>query len=83
MRIIVSAVSLAAAAMASCCVYAAQQAESLGQDLAATIALHGLPCEKVVASKRNSDSDYVATCQGGIRYHIFVDARGRVVVEKL
>ena len=82
MRVVVSAGGLAAA-LASCCVYGAQQPESLGQDLAATIALHGLPCEKVVASQRNSDSDYVATCQGGNRYHIFIDARGRVVVQKL
>ena len=62
--------------------YAAQQ-DAVGQDLAATIALHGLPCDKVVDSKRNGDSDYTATCQDGNRYHVFVDAQGRVVVQKL
>jgi hypothetical protein len=55
----------------------------IGQDLAATIALHGLPCNKVVRSQRNGDSDYVATCADGNRYHVFVDPHGRVVVQKL
>ncbi len=55
----------------------------LGKDLAATIALQGLPCDKVVDAKRNGDSDYTATCMDGHRYHVFVDASGRVVVKKL
>jgi hypothetical protein len=59
------------------------QAQSPGQDLKAAIALQGLPCDQVVASKRNADSDYTATCKDGNRYHIFVDASGRVVVTKL
>ncbi len=57
--------------------------QSVGQDLAATIALHGLRCDQVVDSKRNGDSDYTATCKDGNRYHIFIDAQGRVVVKKL
>ena len=68
---------------ASLCVHAAEQPDSIGQDLAATIALHGLPCDKVVDSKRNGDSDYTATCQDGSRYHVFVNAQGRVVVQKI
>ncbi len=56
---------------------------SMGKDLGATIALHGQPCGKVVDAKRNGDSDYTATCQDGNRYHVFVDANGRVVVQKL
>lgn len=59
------------------------QAQSPGQDLKAAIALQGLPCDQVVDSKRNADSDYTATCKDGNRYHIFVDASGRVVVRKL
>ncbi len=55
----------------------------LGKDLGATIALQGMPCGKVVEAKRNADSDYTATCQDGNRYHVFVDASGRVVVQKL
>ncbi len=53
------------------------------KDLTATIVLQGLPCDKVVSATRNSDSDYTATCQDGNRYHVFVDATGRVVVKKL
>ncbi|HTL21939.1 MAG TPA: hypothetical protein VL220_14580 [Steroidobacteraceae bacterium] len=56
---------------------------SPGQDLKATIALNGFPCDRVVASKRNADSDYTATCKDGNRYRIFVNAKGRVVVTKL
>jgi hypothetical protein len=55
----------------------------MGKDLAATIALQGMPCDKVVDAKRNGDSDYTATCMDGNRYHVFVDAAGRVVVKKL
>lgn len=65
------------------CAHAAAQQNPVGQDLAATIALHGLPCDRIVDSKRNGDSDYIATCQDGNRYHIFVDAQGRVVVQKI
>jgi hypothetical protein len=61
----------------------AAEAPAPGQDLKAAIALHGLPCDQVVDSKRNADSDYTATCKDGNRYHIFVDAAGRVVVSKL
>jgi hypothetical protein len=55
----------------------------MGKDLAATIALQGQPCDKVVDAKRNADSDYTATCRDGNRYHVYVDAAGRVVVKKL
>ena len=56
---------------------------SPGQDLKATIALNGFPCDRVVASKRNADSDYTATCKDGNRYRVYVDSSGRVVVKKL
>ena len=56
---------------------------AFAKDLMATIALQGLPCDRVVDAKRNGDSDYVATCKDGHRYHIFVNAEGRVVVTKL
>ena len=69
--------------LASVCAFGAQKEGSVGQDLGATIALHGMPCDKVIRSKRNSDSDYIATCHDGNRYHIFIDAQGRVVVQKL
>jgi hypothetical protein len=57
--------------------------DSLGKDLKVTIVLHGYPCDQIVSSKRNADSDYTATCKDGNRYHVFVNAQGRVVVEKL
>ena len=56
---------------------------SFSKDLAATIALQGLPCDKVITAQRNSDSDYTATCRDGNRYHVYVDPNGRVVVQKL
>ena len=62
---------------------ATAQGPSAGQDLKAAIALQGFPCDQVVDSKRNADSDYTATCKDGNRYHIYVDASGRVVVKKL
>lgn len=58
------------------------QDASLGKDLKATIALQGQPCDQIVSSKRNADSDYLVTCKDGNRYHIFVNSQGRVVVEK-
>ena len=57
--------------------------QGLGRDLRASIALQGFPCDQVVDSKRNGDSDYTASCKDGNRYHIFVDSAGRVVVKKL
>ena len=62
---------------------AAADASSPVQDLRAAIALHGFPCDQVSDSKRNGDSDYNASCKDGNRYHIFVDASGRVVVKRL
>ena len=60
----------------------AEQA-SFGNDLKATIALQGMPCDQVIQAKRNADSDYIATCKNGNRYHVFVNPQGRVVVQKL
>jgi hypothetical protein len=55
---------------------------ALAKDLKATIALQGLPCDQLVATKRNGDSDYTASCKDGNRYHIYVNAQGRVIVQK-
>jgi hypothetical protein len=54
-----------------------------GKDLKATIALQGMTCDQVINAKRNADSDYTATCKDGNRYHVFVNAQGRVIVQKL
>ena len=55
----------------------------IGKDLGATIALQGMPCDKVVEAKRNGDSDYTATCKDGNHYHVFLDSSGRVIVKKM
>jgi hypothetical protein len=54
----------------------------VGKDLKATIVLQGQPCDEIVSSKRNADSDYAVSCKDGNRYHVFVNAQGRVVVQK-
>lgn len=74
--------ALVAAATASDGVAFAADDVSAGQDLKATIALQGMACDQVVDVKRNGDSDYLATCKDGNRYHVFVNAQGRVVVQK-
>ncbi|HEX9473987.1 MAG TPA: hypothetical protein VF931_07345 [Steroidobacteraceae bacterium] len=75
------ALTVLAATAASTPLFAADDA-SMVRDLKVTIALQGLPCDEVTHAKRNGDSDYVATCRDGHRYHVFVNAQGRVVVEK-
>lgn len=71
--------SCAAALMLPASVYAAD----IGNDLKATIVLQGHACDQVAGQTRNGDSDYNVACKDGNRYHVFVDAQGRVVVEKL
>ena len=63
-------------------VWAAEDA-GFSKDLKATIALQGMPCDQIVEAKRNGDSDYTASCKDGNRYHVFVNPKGRVVVQKL
>ena len=55
---------------------------ALKKDLTAVIALHGLPCGQVVAVTVQAENDYAASCQDGNRYHVFMNAAGRVLVEK-
>ena len=56
---------------------------TVARDLTAVIALQGLPCGQVVSATQQGEDDYVASCQDGNRYRVFVNAEGRVVVEKL
>jgi hypothetical protein len=51
------------------------------RDLTAVIALQGQPCGQVVSAAKQGDNDYVASCQDGNRYRVFV-REGRVVVQK-
>ncbi len=50
------------------------------KDLTTVIALQGLPCGQVVSVNKQGDNDYVASCQDGSRYHVFVKD-GHVVVQ--
>jgi hypothetical protein len=72
---IFSATLLAAAALAADDI-------PLSKDLTAVIALQGLPCGHVVKVKQQGDNDYIASCRGGNRYHVFVNPAGRVVAQK-
>ena len=57
--------------------------DAFGKDLKATIALQGMPCSEVAEAKRNADSNYNVTCKDGNRYHVYVNDKGRVIVQKL
>ena len=56
--------------------------EALKKDLTAVIALQGLPCGEVVAATELAKDDYAATCKDGNKYRVYMNAEGRVVVEK-
>jgi hypothetical protein len=72
-------ISCAGALLLGSSLYAAD----IGSDLKATIVLQGLACDQVAQQTRNGDSDYNVSCKDGNRYHVFVNAQGRVVVQKL
>ena len=56
--------------------------EALKKDLTAVIALQGLPCGQVVAVKVLAENDYAASCKDKNKYRVYLNAAGRVVVEK-
>jgi len=60
---------------------ASAQDVSDAEDLTAVIALNGKPCGKVVSATKRGEDDYVATCEDGNRYRVYVKD-GRVNVEK-
>jgi hypothetical protein len=60
----------------------AQDEEALKKDLTAVIALQGLPCGEVVAVEELAETDYAASCKDGNMYRVYLNAAGRVVVEK-
>lgn len=77
------ATSVATLAVASALYAAELYAADIGSDLKATIVLQGLACDQVAQQTRNGDSDYNVSCKDGNRYHVFVNAQGRVVVQKV
>ena len=56
--------------------------ESIKKDLFTVITLNGLPCGEVVSVTTRGENDHLATCRDGNRYHVFINAEGRVIVEK-
>jgi len=56
--------------------------EALKKDLTAVIALQSLPCVQVVEVKTLAKDDYTATCKDKNKYHIYLNPKGRVMVEK-
>jgi hypothetical protein len=70
--------------MATCFAVPAFAADdvSVSKDLFTVITLQGLPCGEVISFTTKSDTDHVATCRDGNRYHVYLNAQGRVVVEK-
>ena len=60
----------------------AENEEALKKDLTAVIALHGMPCGQVVAVKVQAENDYAASCKDGNKYRVYLNAAGRVIVEK-
>ena len=74
-----------AAVLAAACFTAFAQAAddaAVKKDLFTVITLQGLPCGEVVSVATRADNDHVASCKDGNRYHVYVNAQGRVVVEK-
>jgi hypothetical protein len=80
-RTAVFALFLLVAAFFAVASFAADDA-ALKKDMTSVIALQGLPCGQVIAVKMNADNDYACTCKDGNRYRVYMNAAGRVVVEK-
>ena len=56
--------------------------EALKKDLTAVIALQGFPCGQVVSVKTQAENDYAVLCKDENKYRVYLNAAGRVVVEK-
>ena len=76
-----TAVTVMAALAAAGSAHAADDA-STKKDLFSVITLQGLPCGEVISVTTRADNDHIATCKSGNRYHVFLNAQGRVIVEK-
>jgi len=80
-RVWVSVLVVAMTAFGVESVLAAEDA-ALNKDLTAVIALQSQPCGQVVRAVKKGDNDHIATCKDGNRYRVFLNADGRVVVQK-
>ena len=73
---------IASTAMLSAAPVRAADDPAVLKDLTAVIALQGQPCGQVLTATKQGDNDYIASCKDGSRYRVFVNAEGRVVVQK-
>ena len=80
-RSLVFAQSLLVAAVFAVPSFAADD-EAVKKDLTAVIALQGLPCGEVVEATEQAKDDYAVSCKDGNKYRVYMNAAGRVVVEK-
>ena len=80
-RTVVFAQSLLVLALFAGPSFAADE-ETLKKDLTAVIALQGLPCGEVVAVTVQAENDYAVSCKDENKYRVYLNADGRVVVEK-
>ena len=55
---------------------------SVKKDLFTVITLQGMPCGEVISFTTKAENDHMVSCKDGNRYHVFLNAQGRVVVEK-
>jgi hypothetical protein len=56
--------------------------EALKKDLRAVIALQGLPCDEVAEVTELAKDDYAVSCKDKNKYRVYMNAEGRVIVEK-
>ena len=80
-RTVVFAQSLLVLALFAGPSFAADE-ETLKKDLTAVIALQGLPCGAVVEVTVQAETDFAVTCKDANRYRVYLNAAGRVVIDK-
>ena len=80
-RTVVFAQSLLVLALFAGPSFAADE-ETLKKDLTAVIALQGLPCGEVIAVTVQAESDFAVTCKDANKYRVYLNAAGRVVIDK-
>ena len=80
-RTLILAQSLVVSAFLAVRLFAADD-EALKKDLAAVIALQGLPCGEVVAVTTQAANDYAVSCKDANKYRVYLNAEGRVIVDK-
>lgn len=73
---------VAVLSMAACAPTLAAEDPAQLKDMTSVVALLGVPCGKVVSVTRVKDNDNMVTCENGNRYHVYLNAAGRVVADK-